>query len=479
MRLALPQASLAPSYSVRHTSAIHASRSLAVAPAPLACEVVLTRRVIAFVFLFLLAGCASFAQTGSASPVPPQNVAPRENKAEPLGYVLTPERAAQAIAYARARHELYFANFAFGILGLLLLLRLRIAPAFRNWAERAAHNRFLQAVIFAPALLLTFDLWSLPGGAVGHWLARYFGQSVQGWGSWLWDQTKGEMLGLAAAVLLVWLLYAVMRRSARRWWFYAWLASLPVLVFVVFLSPLLVEPLFFRFTPLTTTQPELAAQLERVVTRAGQDIPESRMYEMNASTKLNSVNAYMTGLGASRRVVVWDTTLARMTPPEILFVFGHEMGHYVLGHIADGLVFAAAFLLVALFAGFHVFHWAVARWGAAWGLRGIGDWASLPVLLICFSVFSFLFTPLDNAYSRRLEHQADQYGMEVVHGIVPDLPGTAARAFQVLGEVDLEEPSPSWFVKIWFYNHPALSERIVFARTYDPWTKGESPRFVK
>ncbi len=203
------------------------------------------------------------------------------------------------------------------------------------------------------------------------------------------------------------------------------------------------------------------------------------MYIMDASSKLNTLNAYVTGLGASRRVVVWDNTIARMTTPEILFVFGHEMGHYVLGHIRDGIFFAAGLLFVCLFAGFHVFRYALSLWGQAWGIRGADDWASLPLLFLLVSIFSFAITPIDNAYSRHLEHQADQYGLEVVHGIVPDVPDVAAQSFQILGEVDLEEPSPSWLVKMWFYDHPPIAERILFARAYDPWTKGESPEFVK
>ena len=130
-----------------------------------------------------------------------------------------------------------------------------------------------------------------------------------------------------------------MRRSRRRWWFYAWLGSLPILIFLIFVEPLVLEPLFFRFSPLAAADPQLADALERVVQHAGQNIPEDRMYLMNASSKLNALNAYVTGIGASERVVVWDTTIAQMTTPEILFVFGHEMGHYVLHHIRNGLLF--------------------------------------------------------------------------------------------------------------------------------------------
>jgi Zn-dependent protease with chaperone function len=432
---------------------------------------------------FFFAGTAPCLAQNTRPPARAQHSesppAPAVSAQAPEGYSLSPERSAQAIAYARARHVLYFCNFAYGIMLLLLILHFHLGPRFRDWAERATGHRFLQAMVFVPSLFLTLDVLSLPGGVTRHWLSRRYGQSIQGWGSWVWDWTKGEMVAIGLAIFLVWLLYAVMRRSPRRWWFYAWLGAVPILVFLVFLSPLVVEPLFFSFKPLAPADPQLAQQLERVVRHAGQNIPESRMYIMNASSKLNELNAYVSGLGDSRRVVVWDTTIARMTTPEIVFVFGHEMGHYVLGHVRDGLIFASGVLLVFLFVGSRLFAWVVRRFGSAWRLRGVDDWASLPVLLLLVAVFSFLFTPVSNAYSRHLEHQADQYGLEVVHGIIPDSPEVAARAFQILGEVDLEEPAPSEFVKLWFFDHPPLGERIRFARTYDPWVKGKSPEFVK
>ena len=443
------------------------------------------RRLTIAAILLLLAPWTLLAQSQSSAPISspqpqegqPQNAGSQQQTSQ--GYSLSPERAAQAIAYAHARHILYFIEFAYGLVVLLLLLKFRIAPVFRDWAESAARNRFLQAMIFAPLLLLTLDLAGLPFGAEYHALALRFGESIQGWGSWFWDWTKGEILSMAVAAFLIWLLYAVMRRSPHRWWLYVWAAMLPLLVFGVFIYPVIVEPLFFHFTPLAATHPELAAELEKVVTHAGRQIPESRMYVMDASTKLNALNAYVTGLGASQRVVVWDTTIARMTTPEIALVFGHEMGHYVLGHVREGIFFSALVLLVFLFVGSRLLARAVRRYAVPWGLRGVDDWASLPVFLLLLSVFGFLFTPIDNAFSRHIEHQADQYGLEVVHGIIPDAPEVAAHAFQVLGEVDLEEPSPSWPVKMWFYDHPPIQERIAFARSYDPWSKGESPRFVK
>jgi Zn-dependent protease with chaperone function len=155
------------------------------------------------------------------------------------------------------------------------------------------------------------------------------------------------------------------------------------------------------------------------------------------------------------------------------------MGHYVLGHVRNGVIFAAAMLLAGLFAGSRLFRWMVNRWSGSWGLRGIDDWASLPAFLLVLSLLSFLITPAANAYSRHIEQQADVYGLEVLHGIVPDSSAAAARSLQIMGDEDLEEPSPSRAVVFWFYTHPPINDRIIFANAYDPWAPGRTPEFVK
>ena len=429
-----------------------------------------------------LLGVTVHAQAGGSQPpstaASSSTPAPLPSEA-PESYQPPPAIAAEATAYGRAQHDLYFFDLAYGFLILLVILECRVAPRYRDWAERATPRRFLQSVLYAPLLLLTIDVVSLPTSIWQQCIDRKFHQSIEGWAAWFLDWLKGEGLSMILAIFLVWILYAVLRRSPRRWWFYFWLASLPILIFLLFISPFVLEPLFFQFTPLAQTQPTLAAEIEQLVHHGGLEIPQSRIYEMTASAKLHSVNAYVTGIGASKRVVVWDTTIARMTPPEILFVVGHEMGHYVLHHIPKGIAFSAGVLLIFFFLGDRCLRALLGWRGGKWSIRAPDDWASLPVLFLLLSFFSFLFTPIDNAVSRYFEHQADQFGLEVIHGIVPDAPAVAARAFEILGEVDLEEPQPSWIDRIWFEDHPSIDERIRFARSYDPWSKGEAPAFVK
>ncbi len=411
--------------------------------------------------------------------VPAASQPPRPARRHIETYTLPPEKYAEAVTYSHAGYRLYFFDVFYGLVALLAVLRWRLPARYRDWAEHASRLGFVQALVFAPLLFVTLRVLHLPLSLYGHSLSLHYHQSVQGWGSWFLDWTKGLALEVVAAVFLVWLLYAVIRRSPRRWWLYFWLALLPVMVFVVFIEPLVVEPMFFHYQPLEQAHPQLVAAMEKVAARSGLVIPPERFFEMRASVKTNSLNAYVTGIGPSKRVVVLDTTMKKMDTPEILFVFGHELGHYVLGHIWKGMLVGAGVLLVFLWLGYRAVGWTVRWCGAPWQLRGVADYASLPVLLIWLSILGFLSSPLLEGYSRYQEHQADVYGLEVIHGLVPDFHDVAAEAFQVLGEEDLADPAPSRFIVFWLYSHPSIPQRVRFAQRYDPWAQGKEPRFVK
>jgi STE24 endopeptidase len=285
-------------------------------------------------------------------------------------------------------------------------------------------------------------------------------------------------VSVITGTIMIYILYAVIHKSPRRWWLYFWLVSLPLGVFLIFLQPLVIDPMFHKFEPLAQKDPSLTASLEDMVARAGVAIPPERMFWMGASEKSNALNAYVTGIGASKRMVVWDTTIAKMNTPQIVLVAGHETGHYVLYHIPKELaIFAAGFFFLFYF-GYRTMGWLLARRGAQWDIRGMDDWASLPALLLVLSVFSFIVTPLSNSVSRHFEHQADQYGLEVTHGLTPDSGQVAAQAFQILGEVDLADPAPSRLDVILTYSHPSIPDRIRFSLTYDPWSSGGHGEFV-
>jgi Zn-dependent protease with chaperone function len=394
-------------------------------------------------------------------------------------YAPPPAEYARAKAYSNTRYRHFFINALYGFLLLLVVLRWRLAPAFRDLAERASARRGLQLIVFAPLILLTLAVLGIPSDIWDQSLQRAYGLSVQSWGPWLRDWIVNQAVTLIVGTLLVAILYAVIRRSPRRWWFYFWLASIPVLLALFFLQPIVIDPLFYTFKPLQTEQPVLLSEMQKVVHRGGMEIPADRMFVMNASSKQTGLNAYVTGFGASKRVVVWDNTIAKATIPETLFVFGHEMGHYVLLHIPKEISIDAAILLFLLYVGYRLANGMLARWGAQWGIRYLRDWASLPALYFVITVLAFFATPAFNGVSRHFEHEADRYGLEVIHGIVPDSNQVAAHYFEKSGETNLSDPDPSTFIKVWFYDHPTRPERVHFVATYDPWSKGKAPKYVK
>jgi Zn-dependent protease with chaperone function len=420
-------------------------------------------------------------QTPAGTPSSPPTVAAQSQEKERhiTAYTLPPDRYKKAHDLGRIYFRFTLISFFYGLVATWLVLRWKLASKYRSLAEGASSTRFVQAAVFAPLLFLTIDVLELPPGMYQQWLSRSYGISVQGWASWFWDWTKGEFISILLAILLVWILYAVIRKTTRRWWFYFWLVSLPIGLLLIFVQPVIIDPMFHKFEPLAQKDPALTASLENLVQRAGQNIPPERMFWMGAGEKTTSLNAYVAGFGASKRIVVWDTTIAKMNTPQIVYVASHEMGHYVLGHIPKLLMFGAALLFVSFYLGFRCIGWVLARWGQNWEVRGIDDWASLPVLLLLLSIFFFLANPVASAFTRHQEHQADQYGLEVTHGLTPDSGQVAAQAFQVLGEVSLDDPDPSPANVFLFYSHPAIKDRVQFALTYDPWSQGGSGEFVK
>lgn len=420
------------------------------------------------------------AQPPSSGAAPSMIAATQPGTSEKItDYTLPPDLYKKAHDLTQIRFAFSLIGFVYGLVVLWLVLRWKLAPKYRDWAERFSTKRFLQSVLFSPLLLLTIAVLTLPSDIFENWIERKYGISVQGWGSWSWDWVKGELIEIVIGTLLIWLLYAVIRHSPRRWWFYFWLVSLPIGVFLFFLQPWVIDPMFHKFEPLQKKDPVLTVSLEQMVQRSGENIPPERMFWMGAGEKTTGVNAYVTGIGASKRIVVWDTTITKMNTPQIVYVAGHEMGHYVLEHIPKGLAFLGGLLLLFFYLGYRSIGWLLARWGGNSGIRGVNDWASLPALLLLLSVFGFAANPIGNAFSRHFEHQADQYGLEVTHGLTPDSGQVGAQAFQKLGETYLDDPNPNPVDVFLFFSHPPIRDRVRFSLTYDPWAIGGQGEFVK
>jgi STE24 endopeptidase len=393
-----------------------------------------------------------------------------------LIYTLPAGELSKARSLYYWRTALDFGSTLWSILVLLAVLNFRWAAGLGAWIESVTRKPWIQGLCFAPLMLLLLSLFHLPLAVLGHHISLSYGQSIQGWSSWFVDWSKSVTIDLVSGTVVLSVVFALIRNT-RRWWLWLWILSLPMQLLVVFVLPLVIDPMFNHFEPLAQTNPVLVQQLERVVAKTGVSIPPSRMFLMKASEKYTSSNAYVTGFGSSQRVVVWDNTLKSSPPEEILLVFGHELGHYVLHHIERGLAFGAVLSLFFLWIGSRLARFLVWRYGPRWHIASLEEWAATGVLLLVLSILSFAADPIANSISRGQEHEADVFGAEVVHGIVANPQKVDAESFQRLGEQSLEYPYPSPFVVFWTYTHPPIAGREAFAASYDPWQPGGHPRY--
>jgi STE24 endopeptidase len=387
------------------------------------------------------------------------------------GFELSPEKYALAIAYRHEGYWLYFITLLYTLLLLWALVQLRVAPRLRTWAERVSHVPLVQLLLYGPSLLLIFGALLLPTDAYGHWHSRRFGVSVQNWSAWFRDWTAAGIATSLAGTLVIGLLYFTIRRSPQRWWFYLWLTGIPLAVLVVFAQPIAIDPLFDTFEPLGKTHPDLVNSAEKLLARAGLDIPPEHIYLAKVSDKTTAPDAYAEGLGPTKRIFIEDTIIASESSAAILHTVGHEIGHYTLA--ADWIAFGISVpvLLGLLYVIDRLFEWSLGRWGAQWNIRSAQDWASLPVLALIVALIAIALTPAANTLSRYREHEADRYGLELIHGIVPNGGEAAAQAFQKDGEIDLSDPAPPRWIVWLLFDHPPVNDRIVFCRSYDPSLK--------
>jgi Zn-dependent protease with chaperone function len=341
----------------------------------------------------------------------------------------------------------------------------------RDIAHSMGHSRYVRVLVYVTLFVLVVSLLRLPLTWYNDFAVEHqFGLSNQNYIQWLTAQGKAMVLTVVilGIVPIQWLIYTILARSPRRWWLWLGLGLAPFLVAATLLTPIVIEPVFNRFRPLHDL--ELRTSILALAERAG--IPGRKVVEVNKSAQTKKYNAYVSGFGASQRIVLWDTTLQGLKPDEILFVMGHEMGHYRLGHIWKGVAVGALLGLVLFWATARIGGWAVRRFGDVWGFHELSDVASIPLLLLVIDLLTFAVQPAVNAYTRQVETQADQYGLEITQDS-----DAAARAFVKMGSQNKDDPDPAPFVKWMLYSHPPDAERVRMALHYRPWAEGEPNSF--
>jgi STE24 endopeptidase len=416
--------------------------------------------------LLALLACSALDAPASAQPAPPVLQAASEQRFDPVA--ATEAYLASVPADKRARSDAYFEggywlrlwSFLYGLVIAGLLLQRGWSAGMRNAAERLTRFRALQTAAYWAQYLLLTTVLTFPLVVYSDFIREHqYGLATETFGPWLWDRVKGLLIGLVLGGLFVIALYEVLRRRARTWWLWGSAVGIGFLAFVQLIFPVFIAPVFNTYTPLQDDT--IRGPIVSLARANGIEV--DTVYQVDASRQTTRISANVSGFLGTERITLNDNLLKRCGPPEIQSVMGHEMGHYVLNHVYEILLF----LSVVLVGGFGVLSWgfdrALARWGRAWDVRGVADVAGLPLLSLILSAYFFALTPLLNTYIRTNEYEADVFGLNASRQ-----PDGFAQVSLKLGEYRKLSPGP---VEEWiFFDHPSGRTRIMTAMRW----KGEN-----
>jgi STE24 endopeptidase len=359
--------------------------------------------------------------------------------------------------YNRIKRWLGVADFAIGLALLVVLLATGWTGTLRDLAERGAWQNYSLAVfLYVVMLMLISKVVGTPLEYYGFRLEHRYNLSNQRLRSWLWDECKSFLIGLVLAAIVVELLYLLMRQTPQHWWLVAWAVFLGLFVLLAQLAPVVLFPIFYKFEPLENE--ELKRRLIVLSQRAGTHV--RGVYKWHLSEKSKKANAALTGLGATRRIILADTLLDNYSDDEIEAVLAHELGHHVHRHILKSILVQAGITLFGFWLADEVLRYAVERRHL---FETMADFANLPLLILVSTILSFLLMPALNAYSRFNERQADRYCFESVDSVEPFI-----SSMNKLADQNLAEKTPSRWVEWLLHSHPAVGKRVAAA---EAWAK--------
>jgi STE24 endopeptidase len=367
-----------------------------------------------------------------------------------------PADSPEAHRYNLIRRWLGITDFAVGLVFLVVLLVTGWSGWLRDLAYRMGFQNYsLSVFMYLLLLLLISKALGIGFDIYGFRLERRFKLSTQRFRSWAWDEVKGFLVGLVMGAVVVEVLYFTLRQWPQHWWLLAWALFMGMFVLLAQLAPVVLFPIFYKFEPLDDE--DLRRRLVILSERAGTRV--RGVYRWKLSEKSKKANAALTGLGATRRIILADTLLDNYSPEEIEAVLAHELGHHVHRHILKSIFVQAAITFFGFWAANWTLHYAVDQHM----FEELSDFANLPLLALVSVVLSLLLMPALNAFSRFNERQADRYAFESIASVEPFI-----SSMNKLAEQNLAERTPSKWVEWFFHSHPAISRRLAAA---EAWAK--------
>ncbi len=377
---------------------------------------------------------------------------PRDPDAATQKYMdrLPQDVVARSDAYFEGNYWLQLWNFLLGLVVAGVLLGRRRSARVRDWAQRTGRRPFLRDALYAAVYTLASWVLTLPLTIYQVYYREHeYSMATQTFGPWFAELLTGLAVTTVVSMGVVPALYAVIRRTGERWWLWGTGFAVAFMVVAMMVVPVWIEPLFNTYQPVQ--DPAIRNAVLAMAHANG--TPADSVMEFDASRQTTRVSANVTGVFGSAAVRLNDNLLRRTSLPEIRAVMGHELGHYVMNHLWKGISEFALVLLVVFACTKWGMDRTLARWGRAWGLQGVGDVASLPLLAAVSSVAIFLATPVTNTLTRTQEIEADRFGLNL------------SREPYGEAEVDLKlteyrKPDPGPIEEFVFFDHPSTRFRI-------------------
>lgn len=379
--------------------------------------------------------------------------------------LLSDEERARSNAYFEGGYWLQLWGFLYGLGVVWILLASRLSARMRDISERFGRWPALHTFIYSLQYIVVVSLLMFPFSVYNDFLREHaYELATQTFGAWAGEQFTGLIVSMILGSVALVLLYAVIRKVPNTWWIWGAGVSVAFIVFIQFIFPIYISPLFNDYNALDD-----GPIRDSILSMArANDIPSDNVYWFDASRQTTRISANVSGAFGTTRISLNDNLLYRTSPEEIEAVMGHEMGHYVLNHSQKlvtqfGLVIAFGLAFVA-----WGFNRALDRWGQDWGVRGIGDSAGLPLFVAVMSVYFFVMTPITNSITRIAEAEADNYGINV-----SGQPDGFARVAMRLSEYRKISPGP--VERFIFYDHPSGHDRVYMAMLWKSENQDSEP----
>jgi Zn-dependent protease with chaperone function len=424
---------------------------------------------VCLVLLCLVFSSIRNNESAKTAPPDPQSSAQHGNSQSDTSPVTVPVPGPKAVRHYHATVTVGITVILWSFLSPALFLFTGWSARIRSWAERQQQNWYFTFVHYVLAFGTLYFLVNLPlNYYAGFVFPHNFDLTNQTFSRWLGNTFKGAALVMAIGLAVGWIPFLIIKKSPRRWWL--WLGLLVPLFLCVqnYIQPVLIDPLFHQFRPLPDKT--LEAKILAEAARAG--INGSRVYQVNMSLDTRLDNAYVAGLSGTRRIVFWDTMLKDFNDDQLLFILGHEMGHYVLHHIIKLVAFASLLAFLSFYAWYWLAGPVIRRCQHRWGFDTLSDFAALPVMILAFQLSVFADRPAYMAFSRHVEHEADRFGLELTHNN-----HAAATAFVKMVQKGVFVYQLAPIIQFWYGSHPTPAERIEFCNQYHPWESGQPSRY--